>query len=1228
LPDFLKLGGDVIGLLGASEKSLAHKLFKRIQEIGPMDGVGGLIATDRIFSLLEREFERKDVQAAVATAIKPADNADLSAHRTLIDLSRGRDGTVRLVTTNFDLLFEACVNGIACEGPPTLPDPRSTNFGGIIHLHGRVDANHAGPADEEFILSSADFGRAYLSDGWATRFMQSLLARFQIVFVGYAADDPPVQYLLEALNLNAGNRSRLFAFQPGSNVDDAALWEHRGVRAIPFDNSQGFDPLWDSLAAWAGRARDVDGWYARLLAIAAAGPAAVDPHVRGQIAHLLSTREGARRVSISAEPLPASWLLVLDPRQRYEKPGSIEPYDESNERIDPYESLALDFDTPPQPIDEDNRHTTRTIPEGAWDAFASTRFDQEEAQNYSFGEFGGDRATRSGALSARLNHLAIWFRQIVHQPIALWWAAERGPLHPQIVDMTEAWPRQDPDRWPDDIRRGWRMLIAAWSDRRGSPDQLHYVLSRRVAHEGWSESLVRNYAALFRPKLEVGRRFGIRHPLTWTATDRPSQLLSYDVDYPHPYEEIVVPDHLLGYAVSRFRENLDLARSLETEISGVERVYMETTRADDGDPPISYDSYGLTGPIAQFQSLMDRLVVEAPELARAEIAHWPVTDRNIFARLRIWASSSTITTPSEATEILLGFPDQLFWGSEHQRDLLYAIRDRWADFSAEERARFELRLRTTSFPWSDDTPKGKARAEAHYRLDRLHWLTSQGVTFSFDVAAEMAALRPIAEGWSERSGQEAADSHAPKVQSIDTDANPHVLNDVPISEILHRARQDGEADLFELAERRPFTGLAEEKPARALAALSDAARKGDVPASLWSAFLYADKRKTDPVRLVRAITGRLASLPPDALSSIAYPVAEWLLALGDRVFDELAPMLDRLWQPLIDALKLRDDNRRRRVDSSWANDALNAPVGKLANVLMKDPATKGLELGQGFPEAWTTKLEQLLGLPGDMRRHALVMFGYRINWMFAIAPQWTEQHVLAVANDDGNDGNALWDGILWAARAPSRALYERLKPALLDRAMSPTRRRAEANVMGGFLLIGWGGDAEGDPSEQLVSNAELREMLVEGDDDLRGQILWHLQNWSQDAKGKWRVRLVPFLTDVWPNHRALRTPEMSARLSNLAMVSGDLFPQVVEAIRARLVPVRGGMLHNILLKSGEDDHPARRYPAAMLDLLWAILAEDMALWPYKVEELLDLLSEASETRADTRLSELRRRRSG
>ncbi len=1229
LPDFLKLGGDVIDLLGAGEKSLARKLFQRIGEIGPMDGVGGLIATDRIFSLLEREFEQADVQKAVAQAIRPAEGADLSAHRTLIDLSRGRDGTVRLVTTNFDLLFEQCIDGIARSGPPMLPNPRSASFEGIIHLHGRVNADYSGPGDEEFIVSSADFGRAYLSDGWATRFMQSLLARFQIVFVGYAADDPPVQYLLEALNLHAGNRSRLFAFQPGSNVDDAALWEHRGVRAIPFDNSQGYDPLWDSLAVWAERARDVDGWYADLLATAAAGPAALDPHVRGQVAHLLSTREGARRVSIAETPLPASWLLTLDPRQRFKAPGLVDPYGESTERVDPYASLSFDFDTPPQP-DEDDEDALRdrAIPESSWDAFAQTRYDQDEVQDSRFGDFCGDRAAATGALSARLNHLGIWFQRVAHQPIALWWAAGRGPLHPHIVDMIHAWLRQDPDRWPDDIRRGWRFLIASWSDQRVEPDRGYYDLSHRVQREGWSQTRVRDYADLFRPRLKVERKFGLRHPLSWTDADRPDPLVSLDVDYPHPYELLTVPDEHLAYAVSRFRENLDLARSLEAEISGHDYVYMHSTRADDGAAPVTYDSYGVTGPIALFQQLMERLAAIDPDAARAETACWPAEDNYIFGRLRIWAAGSPITSPEEAAKILLAFPDNIFWGSEQQRDLLYALRDRWSDFSEVDRGRFQERLRTTTFPWSDSTRGGRARAEAHHRLDRLHWLASQGVAFSFDVEAEMEALRPIAEGWTERSGQKAADSDAPVARSIDTDPDPSAIEHGPISDILDRARQAGQSDFFDYVEHRPFVGLSETRPARALAALGQAARAGNVPVSFWSTFLYSEARKTDRPRLVRAIAARLALLSPEALSTIAYPVAQWLQGLGDRIYGELAPLLDCLWEPLMAALPLREENRKQRVDSSWANDGLNAPVGKLAQLLLKDPVTSGLGLGGGFPADWTARLERLLALPGDMRRHALVMLGFQINWLFAIAPEWTEQHLLPVVASYDDDGDALWDGILWAARAPSRELFERLKPGLLARAMSPMRRRAEANVIGGFLLAGWGGDPDANPPEHLITSAELREILVESDDDLRGQLLWHIENWSADTEGKWRARLIPFVKDVWPNHRSLRTPEMSSRLVDLALASGDLFPQVVEAILPRLVPVRGGMLRGVMLRDGTENRPASLYPAAMLDLLWAILAEDATQWPYKIEDVLDLLAESTETRADPRLSELRRRRLG
>jgi hypothetical protein len=125
----------------------------------------------------------------------------LSAHRTLLALSRDAGGEVQLVTTNFDRLFEAAAPKVPIWTPNRLPDLRGTEgFEGIVHLHGLLDAAYDKPVGGNLVLSSAEFGRAYLAEGWATDFIRAVIRGYLIVFVGYAADDPPVRYLLEALN--------------------------------------------------------------------------------------------------------------------------------------------------------------------------------------------------------------------------------------------------------------------------------------------------------------------------------------------------------------------------------------------------------------------------------------------------------------------------------------------------------------------------------------------------------------------------------------------------------------------------------------------------------------------------------------------------------------------------------------------------------------------------------------------------------------------------------------------------------------------------------------------------------------------------------------------------------------------------------------------------------------------------------------------------------------------
>jgi len=138
LPDFFGLAQAVVDNLGVVPESPARELISAARALPPIAGMG--IPADRVFTFVEREFQIGDIFKAVAGSLKPTIDADLSAHRILLDLARGPDGRVRLVTTNFDLLFEACDNSLTRCGPPRLPDPsRNDEFCGIIHLHGHVD---------------------------------------------------------------------------------------------------------------------------------------------------------------------------------------------------------------------------------------------------------------------------------------------------------------------------------------------------------------------------------------------------------------------------------------------------------------------------------------------------------------------------------------------------------------------------------------------------------------------------------------------------------------------------------------------------------------------------------------------------------------------------------------------------------------------------------------------------------------------------------------------------------------------------------------------------------------------------------------------------------------------------------------------------------------------------------------------------------------------------------
>ena len=360
LPDFFGLADQVLQTLGVLDDAPAARILAEAREIESRTGVPGLISADRVFGLLERDFLERDIERAVAMALAPRNGVDLWAHRILLDLATTRDGVTKLVTTNFDRLFNDCGRELSAWQPPRLPDPaRPGDLNGIVYLHGRATEHYDGSEGDGFVLSSAEFGRAYLAEGWAARFFKDVIDRYCVLFVGYNADDPPVQYLLEALGKSKGALDEVYAFQAGEIDDATARWAHKGVAAIPYNSIDCHAALWGTLHEWSQRAKDLEGWQAKTIELAQRGPEGLSPFQREQVAHLVSTKEGARKFLESDPPAPATWLCVFDSAIRYSSPDVIRYGEDEGKVIDPFSYFGLSSDPAPAPVHPDDFNPQR-----------------------------------------------------------------------------------------------------------------------------------------------------------------------------------------------------------------------------------------------------------------------------------------------------------------------------------------------------------------------------------------------------------------------------------------------------------------------------------------------------------------------------------------------------------------------------------------------------------------------------------------------------------------------------------------------------------------------------------------------------------------------------------------------------------------------------------------------------------------------------------------------------
>ena len=143
-----------------------------------------------------------------------------------------------------------------------IPRAGTAKDAGIFHIHGCIGRKKPKVEASDLILTSADFGDAYLRDGWASRYVEDRMRAGTLVLVGYKAEDAAMRLLLETLD---ADRERFRDLQPIYAMDKqtdnspSRSGNPRASRPIEFAS---FDGIYETLNEWAEYAVDPRGYAA------------------------------------------------------------------------------------------------------------------------------------------------------------------------------------------------------------------------------------------------------------------------------------------------------------------------------------------------------------------------------------------------------------------------------------------------------------------------------------------------------------------------------------------------------------------------------------------------------------------------------------------------------------------------------------------------------------------------------------------------------------------------------------------------------------------------------------------------------------------------------------------------------------------------------------------------------------------------------------------------------
>lgn len=1145
---------------------------------------GGKLAGqyDRVLRILERRLEASDVRAsrgmrqrlreAVEQELAPGPSPDLSHHLALLELSTGSDGAVRLLTTNFDTLFER--SWLAAKGTqlpshagPSMPRQGTGGFEGVLHLHGRIKAHDPDLPGTDLVLSSAEFGDAYLRSGWATRYVYDLARSHTLVLFGYSADDPPMRYLLEVLE---DDRARyldlkpVYAFAPsrdGEESLESELWRAKGVEAILYRTTGGADhvSLYATLDEWRRYVADPTAWRERRLQdIFVAEPAALGVDAIAEAVDLLAHGDSA---------------ILLN-------------------RLTP----AADW----------------------WAPLSGARLLSDKADAFAAWLCGRiDDAVMARACVASPPTDPKILQAVLRRIPQL-----KTPLPPALAKAWRLLARAAEERARDDANAAWLVL--------------HRIQNHDIdqsVREGVSE-IFRPRLGIEIPF--VTATSGIADPADQLkellqVTFEPQHHLTVDqILVAWPSAEAV---SLFAHAERVLAAALDEAADAGY-LSGLDRAsygvkWVRSTgfgRFDSGFAPI----------VQLITGLWTRIAAENPTRAAVLASRWNGSAHLLLMRLYLDALADPLVYPGAGVPFaaVADLDDRHFWVDDSTREITHLLLTRWLDFSEADRGALEERMRAG--PPRHLARRDELVTEETWRIvwdqlvfQHLEPLRKADLPLS-DVSLQL--LAEIGSRYPEGALVLPTDpSPLPGATFVGVRGDPATLAELPNDKVVAEALRLLQVDW--LGHGDVWRRFCQSSPRQALEAVR-LANGADRWRSEIISPLLDGARETDDADLQASLGDLLATFPSENLVAVAASGAWWVWERAKRSARADDADIFRAWDLLASAVYAPSASEPLQIAGMTVDAAIASPGGMLAIALVVVMSKRPWGTDEGFNEPYLSRLDRVVTSDSIAGLQGRMIFVRDLAFLENTDPAWISRQFLPRLNWPHAEATPLWRARA-GCPIGRPSLITALNDDFLEAGRRAGATENVPGLAYNLIQVArWASDHPSIKAAAVLT--KVRAALATASPTLRERTAWAFWFWMAGPKeepfdhaARWRAEVGPVFDRIWPLDATARDPGASRNLVRMALESGDAFPEAVEAIRDVVMPYEVVTISGWL--QGEQSHreATTGHPSAFLRLMNAVLSADTAALPPDLGPVLDeCLAADPSVRSEpafVRLDALRRR---